>query len=151
MAKSEHTFTTDDNVNIVYYSHAAENPKANVIIIHGMAEHAQRYNDIAGVLTKNGFNVYAYDQRGQGKTAGSLEKQGFFTEKDGWNKVTSDLNKMIEIVKTESPDLHVFLLGHSMGTFVTRTYIADYEDSIRELFFPEQPEVPDYSVKWVFS
>ena len=130
MAKSEHTFTTNDHVNIVYYSHTAENPKANVIIVHGMAEHAQRYDDFAGFLTKNGFNVYAYDQRGHGKTAGSPEKQGFFAEKDGWNKVTSDLNKMIEIVKAESPDLHVFLLGHSMGTFVTRTYIADYEDDV---------------------
>jgi len=131
MAKSEHTFTTNDNLNIVYYEHATENPKANVIIVHGMAEHAQRYDDFAVFLNKNGFNVYAYDQRGHGKTAGSVEKQGFFAEKDGWNKVVGDLKKTIETVQADSPGLPVFLLGHSMGTFVSRTYIADYEDTVK--------------------
>ncbi len=131
MAKSEHNFKTDDNLNIVYFKHTAENPKANLIIVHGMAEHAQRYDDFAKFLNKNGFNVYAYDQRGHGKTAGSIEKQGFFAEKDGWNKVTSDLKNMIDTAKKDFPNLPIFILGHSMGTFVTRTYIADYEDSVK--------------------
>ncbi len=131
MAKSEHTFKTEDNINIVYYKHTAEKPKANIIIVHGMAEHAQRYDNFAYFLTENSFNVYAYDQRGHGKTAGNIDKQGFFADKNGWKKVTADLKKMIEIVKADYPDLPVFLLGHSMGTFVTRTYIADYEDSVR--------------------
>ena len=132
MAKSEHTFKTDDNIDIVYFKHTCEtNAKATVIIIHGMAEQAQRYDDFAGFLNKNGFNVYTYDQRGHGKTAGSIEKQGFFAEKDGWKKVTSDLMKMIKIVQTDSSDLPVFLLGHSMGTFVTRTFISDYDNTIK--------------------
>ncbi len=131
MAKSENTFTTNDNVNIVYFEHTTENPKANVIIVHGMAEHAQRYDDFANFLNKNGFNVYAYDQRGHGKTAGKVEKQGFFAEKDGWNKVTGDLKTMIETANSEFPDIPVFIFGHSMGTFVTRTYIADYDDCVR--------------------
>ncbi len=132
MAKSEHTFKTDDNIYIVYYKHTSDaEAKANVIIIHGMAEHAQRYDDFAGFLNKNGFNVFTYDQRGHGKTAGSVEKQGFFAEKDGWNKVTSDLKNMIDTAKKDLPDLPIFLLGHSMGTFVTRTYIADYDDFVK--------------------
>ncbi len=132
MAKSEHTFKTEDNIKIVYFKHTCETTaKATVIIIHGMAEHAQRYDDFAGFLNKNGFNVYTYDQRGHGKTAGSIEKQGFFAEKNGWKKITSDLKKMIEIVQTDLPDLPVFLLGHSMGTFVTRTFISDYDNNIK--------------------
>ncbi|NPA68038.1 MAG: alpha/beta hydrolase [Chlorobi bacterium] len=130
MGKTEHEFTADDGVKIVYYKHAAEDAKASVIIVHGMAEHAQRYDEFADFLSKNGFNVYAYDQRGHGKTAGSIEKLGFFAEKEGWNKVTADLKKMIERVKSDSPGLPVFLLGHSMGTFVVRTYIADYNDEV---------------------
>ena len=131
MAKSEHTFTTNDGINIVYYKHTVENPKANVLIVHGMAEHAQRYDDFANFLNKNGFNVYAYDQRGHGKTAGSIEKQGFFAEKDGWNKVVGDLKTLIETADADFPGIPVFILGHSMGTFVTRTYIADYDDCVR--------------------
>lgn len=130
MTKSENTFRTNDNLNIVFYKHTAENPKANLIIVHGMAEHAQRYDSFANFLNQKGFNVYAYDQRGHGKTAGSVDKQGFFAEKDGWNKVVGDLKTMIETVKTESPGLPVFILGHSMGTFVTRTYIANYQNNI---------------------
>lgn len=132
MAKTEQTFKTSDGINITYYKHTAEtNAKANVIIIHGMAEHAQRYDNFAAFLNKNGFNVYAYDQRGHGKTAGSIEKQGFFSEKDGWSKVVADLKTMIDTVQTDSPGLPVFLFGHSMGTFVARTYIADYDDSVK--------------------
>jgi len=129
MAKSEHTFKTSDGINITYYKHTTETEaKANVIIIHGMAEHAQRYDHFAAFLNKNGFNVYAYDQRGHGKTAGNIEKQGFFAEKDGWNKVVADLKIIIETANADFPDLPVFLFGHSMGTFVTRTFITDYDD-----------------------
>ncbi len=131
MAKSEHHFKAADNTNIVYFKHTGEKPgKATLIIIHGMAEQAQRYDDFARFMTQNGYNVYAYDQRGHGKTVGSVEKQGFFAHKDAWQKVSADLKQMIETAKADFPDLPVFLLGHSMGTFVTRTYIADYEDKV---------------------
>ena len=96
MAKSEHKFNTKDSKEIVYYKHTPESvAKAIVIITHGMAEHAQRYDEFANFLNQNGYIVYAHDQRGHGKTAGSVEKLGFFAEKNGWQKITDDLGELI--------------------------------------------------------
>jgi alpha-beta hydrolase superfamily lysophospholipase len=131
MAKTEHSFLGEDNLNIVYYKHLPEKePKALIIITHGMAEHAQRYDHFAGVLNRNDFAVYAHDQRGHGKTAGSLENVGFLSERDGWRKITKDLAELVEISKKDFPNKPLILLGHSMGSFVTRTYLIDHSDRI---------------------
>ena len=131
MAKSEHSFQSHDDTKIVYFKHTPEQAaKAIVIIAHGMAEHAQRYDNFAGFLNKSAYVVYALDQRGHGKTAGSVENLGFFAENDGWQKVTDDLGKLVDLSKSENNNLPVFLLGHSMGTFVVRTYISQQSENI---------------------
>ncbi len=131
MAKTEHSFLTEDKKQIAFYKHNAErNLKGIVIIVHGMAEHGQRYDDFAGFLNENGFTVYTYDQRGHGKTAGTVENLGFFAEKNGWNKVVNDLNVLIQLSKTENPGQPLFILGHSMGSFITRTFIAQSNENL---------------------
>ena len=97
--------------------------RAAVQIVHGMAEHAGRYGEFAAFLADNGFAVYADDHRGHGKTAGSLENIGFFAEKNGWNLVVNDEIELTRIIRKENPEIPVFLLGHSMGTFIIRDYI----------------------------
>jgi len=101
-----------------------------VQIAHGMAEHAGRYARFAGVLTAAGFGVYANDHRGHGKTAGELENVGYFADVDGWRTVVDDMLQLTDIVRRETPGVPVFLLGHSMGSFLVRTYIADHGDDI---------------------
>ncbi|MCD4792284.1 MAG: lysophospholipase [Bacteroidales bacterium] len=131
MQKSQQSYITKDNKEIVYYKHIPEtDAKAIVIITHGMAEHAQRYDEFAGFLNKNAYIVYAHDQRGHGKTAGSVEKLGFFAEKDGWQKVTDDLAELVEISKKEHQNIPIFLLGHSMGSFIVRTFILQHSDKV---------------------
>ena len=102
----------------------------SVVIVHGMAEHQKRYSEFAETLNDNHFTVYTYDQRGHGDTAGSIEKLGFFAPKKGWDKVVSDLHLLVEIVKEENPNLPVFILGHSMGSLVARTYIIKHSKDI---------------------
>ena len=131
MVKSEHTFNSHDDKKIVYYKHSPESdPKAILITTHGMEEHAQRYDEFAEFLNKNDFIVYAHDQRGHGKTAGSIENLGFFAEKNGWQKAMDDLHELVKIAKNESQNLPIFLLGQSMGSFIVRTYISQYSDGI---------------------
>ena len=131
MAKSQNTFKSHDNTEIVYFKHLPEaEKKAVVIITHGMAEHAQRYDDFANFLNQNGFVVYAHDQRGHGKTAGSIDNLGFFAEENGWQKVADDLGELVKLAKAENPNLPVFLLGHSMGSFIIRTYIIENSDKV---------------------
>lgn len=105
--------------------------KAMLQIAHGMAEHGKRYEELAGFLTKNGYAVYANDHRGHGKTAGSVENLGFFSEKDGWQKVVNDVKQLSQHLKEKHPNIPLFILGHSMGSFLTRQYLMDETISIQ--------------------
>lgn len=121
--KTEFTFTTSDGIKIFVHKHESEiKSKAVVLIVHGMAEHSQRYDRFAEILNNEGYTVYAYDQRGHGKTAGEIKNLGFFAEKNGWEKVANDVGQLIKTAKKENPDLPIFLLGHSMGSFISRTF-----------------------------
>ncbi len=132
MATTQQIFKTKDNKDITYFKYVPEGDKKAIIIItHGMAEHAKRYDTFAKFLNKNGYIVYAHDQRGHGKTAGSVDKLGFFAEKGGWQKVTDDLATLVEIAKKDYPEYPVFLFGHSMGSFITRTYLIENSNKVK--------------------
>lgn len=104
--------------------------KAVVEIAHGMAEHAQRYARLAKALTKEGYIVYAPDLRGHGRTAGLLEKVGYWG-RNGFHKTVIDLKQLYLIISKENVGLPVFMLGHSMGTFLTQAYISHHGNSLK--------------------
>ncbi len=99
-------------------------------IAHGKAEHAGRYQDIASVLCKMGFIVYANDHRGHGKTAGGLENLGYIGEQKNWETLVKDLFYLTQFIKKEHPRLPIFMLGHSMGSFLVRSYLPDYGNQL---------------------
>ncbi|MBV8368883.1 MAG: lysophospholipase [Candidatus Eremiobacteraeota bacterium] len=97
----------------------AETPKAAVIVVHGMAEHAERYARFATELAAHGFAVYAPDHRGHGRTAGGSELLGWAGD-DGWNGVVRDLERLLSIVRERHPEVPLFLFGHSMGSMLAQ-------------------------------
>lgn len=105
-------------------------PKGIVQIAHGMAEHIERYSNFAMELNKNGYIVYGNDHRGHGRTANSLESLGYFADNDGWNLVVEDMYKLTNMIKNENIQLPIFLFGHSMGSFLSRSYIQRYGNEI---------------------
>ena len=105
-------------------------PKAIVQIAHGIAEHVERYDDFARFLASNGFLVVANDHLGHGKSFASEEDKGFFGETGGWELAVGDMRKLYERTHAEFPDLPYFLFGHSMGSFLTRTYLIKFRDGL---------------------
>jgi len=99
-------------------------PRGLVQIVHGIGEHMQRYADFASELVSHGFGVYAEDHRGHGETAGSVEALGWFAETDGWDLVVDDLYRLTQRMRTDHPKPPLFLLGHSMGSLLSRSYIV---------------------------
>jgi alpha-beta hydrolase superfamily lysophospholipase len=95
-----------------------------------MAEHAERYKDIAEVLTKAGYGVYANDHRGHGKTAGSSEETGHFADYNGWDLVVDDMYKFCTIIRKDNPGLPIYLIGVSMGSLLSRSFIIRYGDRL---------------------
>ncbi len=125
--KNEFTYAAKDGSNICAYRWDAADPGAIVLIVHGAVEHAQRYDDFASALCKNGFTVYAPDLRGHGKTAGSPENVPYFSDANkAYDLVLEDIHILSEMIKKENKDIPVFLFGHSMGSFFARVYTARY-------------------------
>ncbi|KGN35475.1 alpha/beta hydrolase [Knoellia aerolata] len=98
-------------------------PRAVVQIAHGMAEHAARYERFAQALTDAGYAVYANDHRGHGQTSGP-DAHGYFADRDGWDTVVADMGAVTEFAQAEHPGVPVVLFGHSMGSFLSRSYAA---------------------------
>lgn len=105
--------------------------KAVLQISHGMAEHIKRYKDFAEFMNASGIIVYGHDHRGHGETAGDLDKVGYFSDDNGWDKVVSDIHAVTLTIKNKHPELPVFLLGHSMGSLLLRDYIGQFGKEIK--------------------
>ena len=103
-------------------------PRAVVQIAHGIAEHIDRYRPFMEFLANNGFVVAGNDHLGHGKSIRVPAEQGFFAEKDGWWRVVDDMDKLHDIMSKEYPELPYVLFGHSMGSFLTRTYLIKHPD-----------------------
>ena len=97
-----------------------KNPKAVIQIIHGMKEHAKRYDNFAKFLNKNGYIAFASDLRGHGETCGDSKFLGH-TNGDIFKESVSD-----QVILTEKLikrfDLPVYVVGHSYGSFIAQRY-----------------------------
>lgn len=105
-------------------------PKAVVQIIHGIAEHVGRYDNLARFLTDHGYAVVGCDHLGHGKTAIADSKFGFFSKHDGWTLVTADVRQLRQLTGQRFPGIPYFLLGHSMGSFIARTFLCRYPGEV---------------------
>lgn len=101
--------------------------KGIVQIIHGIAEHAERYQDFAEYLNSQGYLVVAEDHMGHGKSGGPGCTQGYFD--GGWFCAVDDSYQLLLTTKAEYPDVPYILFGHSMGSFMTRTLLIKYPNS----------------------
>ena len=104
-------------------------PRAVVQIVHGLAEHSARYARLAEALTQEGYAVYAHDHRGHGPGCPPADL-GFFAERDGWRKLLDDIDAVARRIGADHPGLPRAFLGHSMGSFLGQTYIAEHGDEL---------------------
>ncbi len=125
--------SNDTNLKGYIYYEPVTSAKGIVLICHGMAEHIERYDDFMNFLSQNNYIVYGYDQRGHGKTAGSVEACGYMDDSDNIDVLVHDIHKVIEYIKETYPDKKIFLLGHSMGSFVSQRYVELYNNEINGL------------------
>ena len=102
-------------------------PRALVQLVHGMAEHIDRYDDTANALTKAGFAVVGHTHIGHGKNA---MVPGWFSEQNGWQHLLEDIHMIRGLAQERYPDIPYIILGHSMGSFLVRCYIALHAEGV---------------------
>ena len=128
----EFTYPSSDGIHICWAGQWLPDegqPRAVVQIVHGVAEHMGRYDAFARFLAGHGFAVCGEDHLGHGKTV-TDGVYGYFGQKNGWWTVTEDIRQLRQRMGEQFPGVPYFLLGHSMGSFLTRTYLCRYPGTV---------------------
>lgn len=102
----------------VWTPDAGQPVRGLVQVLHGLAEHAGRYEGLAAGLCDAGFAVVAHDHRGHGRSAGGAEELGFFGDSDGWRAVLADSARVRAWARERFGPVPWVLLGHSMGSVI---------------------------------
>lgn len=99
-------------LNIV--TNIVPNEKKRIFIVHGIAEHLDRYDHVAQFLNQNGYSVIRFDLRGHGKSEG----------KRGYIKSFRDYIEDVQTVFDAHKGRHNVLFGHSMGALITHLFMT---------------------------
>ena len=98
----------------------AQTPKAVIQLLHGLGEHAGRYERFGNAAARQGFAVFAHNHRGHGRDAPLL---GHYADAQGWNRVLADVASVNAAIRIEFPGLPVVMFGHSMGSYIAQAYL----------------------------
>lgn len=127
--KEQFTFQSVQHQPLSARKWVPEGPFRGIVqLVHGMAEHIDRYDGVAEALNARGFLVVGHNQLGHG--AGT-PLRGYFGEKDGWQSLIDDVHGLRQLVQKDYPGLPYFVLGHSMGSFVTRCYLMEHSGGLQ--------------------
>ncbi len=119
-----------------------------LIVAHGMNEYFGRYSEMCEVLANEGFLVAGPDHLGHGHTARDYQMEfGYFAENDGATVVVRDVHRLKKMIEEEYPGKPIFLLGHSMGSFIARNYIQMYGSGIKGVILMGSGRFNDFKVK----
>lgn len=133
MRKEEFYFDSRDGkskIHGVRYMPDTENVSGVVQIIHGMAEYVERYEEFARFLTEQNFVVTGEDHLGHGKSVEEGQAQGYFCAQDPATVVVRDSHRLKKMTQQLYPGVPYYIVGHSMGSFILRNYMAKYGTGI---------------------
>jgi alpha-beta hydrolase superfamily lysophospholipase len=132
MIKNESTFLSrDGRTSIHAVEWLPEGPVRAVLqISHGVAEYIARYEPFAAYLTARGFAVVGNDHLGHGLSVAPGAARLYFGGSGSWNTVVDDLYTLRTQAGARFPGVPYFLLGHSMGSFLARTYLIRYPGTV---------------------
>jgi len=133
----ETTVRARDGGSVRTYSWpAAGTPRAHLLLVHGIAEHAGRYPHVATQLAAAGIAVHAYDLRGFGGSGG---RRAYV---DRWSEYHDDLQDRLAAVRSPAGGLPVILYGHSMGGLIALGYVlADPPRPLPDLLVLSAPAI----------
>jgi len=111
------------NFNLYYQCWLPSNePKAVLLVAHGLAEHSGRYINIVNHFVPKGYAVYGFDQLGHGKSQG---QRGYV---ERFSHFVSDLETFSDIIHSKHRDAKIFIVGHSVGGTIATAYAVHYQD-----------------------
>lgn len=117
-------------VNALLWAPPSRPVRGVVHLVHGMAEYIERYEPLARFLVDRGFAVCGMDMLGHGRTAPSADERGHIPPDCGYRAILDDVHEVRRAVSQRFPEAPYFLYGHSMGSFIVRTYLAEHPEGV---------------------
>lgn len=133
ISKEEFYFDSRDGehkIHAIKWIPEAEKPVCILQIVHGMSEYIDRYDDFANYLADKGILVVGDDHLGHGKSVTPGEPYGYFCKEDAPTVLVRDEHRLKKMVQEKYPGVPYLILGHSMGSFITRNYLMRYGSGI---------------------
>ncbi len=120
--------SSDGKTQLALYRYTPSNVpvRAAVQIVHGMTEYFYRYTEVVDVLCEQGYEVWGDDHLGHGNTVKDPKDFGYFADKDGDARLSEDEHLITGAIRAAHPDLPIFIMGHSMGSFIARDVTAKW-------------------------
>ncbi|BAP86500.1 alpha/beta fold family hydrolase [Paucilactobacillus hokkaidonensis JCM 18461] len=130
MTTEFHFKSTDRQTNLYAKMWLPENNPVGVIqLIHGMAEHINRYSEFAEFLVNQGFIVVGDDHLGHGHSA-TNHNLGYFCSGDAVHILLQDEINLCHKIKKDYPSLPYILIGHSMGSMMAQCLLPILDQDI---------------------
>jgi alpha-beta hydrolase superfamily lysophospholipase len=123
----EGEFKGTKGLKIYYQAWIPEVPKAVIQLVHGGFEHSGRYQNVINQLIPEGYAIYANDHRGHGKS------EGLHNYVDSFDQFIEDEKLFYDIIKANHSNLPIFMLGHSLGSFIAIFFTQKYENLLHGL------------------
>ena len=121
--------SSDGKTQVSYYIYEPHGTVKGIIqLSHGMCEYVERYEHVARFFCENGYVFCGNDHLGHGATAGSDENLGFTAEGGGASFMVCDVRQLTDLVRERYPGIPLVLFGHSMGSFIARIYLTEFDD-----------------------
>ena len=132
MEKQEFSFLSADGKTSIHAAAwiPAVPVRAIVELSHGVSEHILRYEPLASYLTQRGFAVIGHDHLGHGSSVIPGAPRLYLGPPGSWETATRDLDTCRRLARERFGRLPLFLLGHSMGSFLARTYLIRYPGTV---------------------
>ena len=142
MEIKKESFSIESNGLLIYFDIYKDKERCRyrglIQIVHGMVEHRGNYSYIANILAKNGYIVAINDHRGHGDSIGGDVFLGEMGE-NGFEMAMQDMHNLTLHLKNIYKPKRFILIGHSMGSLLSRRYLQVYEKEIDVLILCGTP------------
>lgn len=120
MHHTDSRITADDGTELYEQTWAADQPRAQIVLVHGLGEHSGRYQNYVDYFVPRGYTLHGADLRGHGRSGG---KRGYV---DRFDQFVADLDRRMAHVRSADPATPVFIIGHSLGSLIALKYGLDH-------------------------
>ncbi len=121
MKHLEGVFEGVKGLKIYYQAWLPESSIAVIQLVHGGFEHSGRYKNVVDELIPCNYAIYANDHRGHGRS------EGLRNYIDSFDQYIEDEKILYDLIKGFHPNLPIFMLGHSLGSYIAIYFTKKYE------------------------